>query len=515
MAKTALHRSDGMRRIEDKAKVDKLAEVEAQAIANAYYINKFRDMEQEIDEEYEEGFRAWLMGQSAFGQPTKAVGAGACDVDGKNLTMLPGVREFCISKEDQVTEFLKRKKRLETIGPMNLDDAYYYYKYIVNGEHFKPKSIYVHARDPDGPVDYAEKNTSKPFAQADPPGENDEGPGPDESRQKDDRAALRRMEANLARLTKILREEREQRARLTDRDNEDVFNNVKDSLENNNNSAEALIQAALPGKRPVERPAIRRPGGGDGGGGEGPSAAIPAPAPAPPPASPDVPPMPPGPPMIVDTPFGVAAAPAPSPRLETPEALAAAAPPAPPPPAPAPFAFAPPLANPPVLLNPSVDGLLQAMEVSSPAAGVAAPLAQAARAISSAGRALAVAARIQEAGNAAQLPPAASLGDDMETDPDVAAALAAPASEAEPMEITDSLAQRARERQLDQLMRVDDLYNEAIRINGARYSATSQTDELVRGAAEILKRKEMLLKRSPAQLAAMPNSMILAFLQPN
>eukprot|EP00741_Cyanophora_paradoxa_P015256 tig00000194_g14726.t1 len=74
MAKTALHRSDDVRRIEDRQKVDKLAEVEAQAIANAYYINKFKDMEQEIDGEYEEGFRAWLMGQSAFTSGTKALG---------------------------------------------------------------------------------------------------------------------------------------------------------------------------------------------------------------------------------------------------------------------------------------------------------------------------------------------------------------------------------------------------------------------------------------------------------
>eukprot|EP00741_Cyanophora_paradoxa_P012738 tig00020616_g12303.t1 len=65
MAKTALHRSDGMR-VEDRAKTDKLAEVEAQAIANAYYINKFKEMESGLDEEYEEGFRSWLMGQSAF-----------------------------------------------------------------------------------------------------------------------------------------------------------------------------------------------------------------------------------------------------------------------------------------------------------------------------------------------------------------------------------------------------------------------------------------------------------------
>eukprot|EP00741_Cyanophora_paradoxa_P014042 tig00020725_g13554.t1 len=183
MAKTALHRSDGMR-VEDRAKTDKLAEVEAQAIANAYYINKFKEMESGLDEEYEEGFRSWLMGQSAFAIDAvtqtnrKARGAGACDVDGKNLTMLPGVRDFCKSKEDQITEFLKRKKRLETLGPMNLDDAYYYYKYIVNGEEFKPTSIYARENLPEEKKSYADRNTSQPFTQAEPPGSDDEGPAP-------------------------------------------------------------------------------------------------------------------------------------------------------------------------------------------------------------------------------------------------------------------------------------------------------------------------------------------------
>eukprot|EP00741_Cyanophora_paradoxa_P016750 tig00020936_g16178.t1 len=292
MAKTALHRSDDVRRIEDRQKVDKLAEVEAQAIANAYYINKFKDMEQEIDGEYEEGFRAWLMGQSAFTSGTKALGAGACNVDGKNLTVLPGVREFCMSKEDQVTEFLKRKKRLETLGPMNLDDAYYYYKYIINGEEFKPTSIYAHAEFPDGkPPDYSERNTYKPFAQADPPDEDDEGPGPNESRQRDERAEIRRLSKNLSRLSGILEKERDQRARLTQRDNDAVDERGVQAL-NGNGAKEALIQAELPYKKPsVAFRAPRRPrpppGGGDrdvdmGDGGGRPSGAPPRPPQTPP-----------------------------------------------------------------------------------------------------------------------------------------------------------------------------------------------------------------------------------------
>eukprot|EP00741_Cyanophora_paradoxa_P016632 tig00020939_g16061.t1 len=75
LMKTALARATPEIRFEERDQSDKLAEVEAQAIANAYYINKFQQMESSLDEEYEEGFRAWLMGQSAFTANLKAKGA--------------------------------------------------------------------------------------------------------------------------------------------------------------------------------------------------------------------------------------------------------------------------------------------------------------------------------------------------------------------------------------------------------------------------------------------------------
>eukprot|EP00741_Cyanophora_paradoxa_P024279 tig00021761_g23446.t1 len=265
MAKTALFRGREARdRPEGRDEIENLAKIEAQAIANAYYINKFQQMESSLDQEYEEGFRSWLMGQSAFHGPQRAEGASACNVDGANLTMLPGVRDFCKSKEDQITEFLKRKKRLETLGPMNLEDAYYYYKYIINGEEFKPTSIY--AREPEDPrrKDYSDRNTQQPFTQAEPPGENDEGPGPDESRQPDKRASARRIEANLAKLVKIIREQKEQAARIHTDDNEAVREDAAEALGNLPKKAakEALIQSALPGKK-------NRGGGGGDEGGEG------------------------------------------------------------------------------------------------------------------------------------------------------------------------------------------------------------------------------------------------------
>eukprot|EP00741_Cyanophora_paradoxa_P016736 tig00020938_g16164.t1 len=289
--KTALARATPEIRFEERDQSDKLAEVEAQAIANAYYINKFQQMESSLDEEYEEGFRAWLMGQSAFTANLKAKGAGACDVDGKNLTVLPGVREFCKSKEDQITEFLKRKKRLETLGPMNLEDAYYYYKYIINGEEFKPTSIYAREnKKPEELIggkydpDYANRNTRQPFAQAEPPSSSDsEGPGPDESRQRDvprERRAKKRMDKE-----KYIKARREQKVRITDGDNEAIEASFPEAamgraIKAGKGAREALIQKALPSKEPRDE-MIESDSDDEGG--------------APPPGPPPPPPPPPGP----------------------------------------------------------------------------------------------------------------------------------------------------------------------------------------------------------------------------
>eukprot|EP00741_Cyanophora_paradoxa_P018797 tig00021047_g18145.t1 len=292
LMKTALARATPEIRFEERDQSDKLAEVEAQAIANAYYINKFQQMESSLDEEYEEGFRAWLMGQSAFTANLKAKGAGACDVDGKNLTVLPGVREFCKSKEDQITEFLKRKKRLETLGPMNLEDAYYYYKYIINGEEFKPTSIYAREnKKPEELIggkydpDWTNRNTRQPFAQAEPPSSSDsEGPGPDESRQRDvpreKRRAKKRMDKE-----QYIKARREQKVRITDGDNEAIEASFPEAamgraIKAGKGAREALIQKALPSKEPRDE-MIESDSDNEGG--------------APPPGPPPPPPPPPGP----------------------------------------------------------------------------------------------------------------------------------------------------------------------------------------------------------------------------
>eukprot|EP00741_Cyanophora_paradoxa_P025140 tig00000342_g24266.t1 len=216
--KTALARATPEIRFEERDQSDKLAEVEAQAIANAYYINKFQQMESSLDEEYEEGFRAWLMGQSAFTANLKAKGAGACDVDGKNLT---------------------RKKRLETLGPMNLEDAYYYYKYIINGEEFKPTSIYAREnKKPEELIggrydpDYANRNTRQPFAQAEPPSSSDSegraGREPPARRAQGEATAKKRMD-----------KESTSRPAASRR-----------AIKAGKGAREALIQKALPSKEP-------------------------------------------------------------------------------------------------------------------------------------------------------------------------------------------------------------------------------------------------------------------------
>eukprot|EP00741_Cyanophora_paradoxa_P019693 tig00021137_g19010.t1 len=229
-------------------------------------------------------------------------GAGACDVDGKNLTVLPGVREFCKSKEDQITEFLKRKKRLETLGPMNLEDAYYYYKYIINGEEFKPTSIYAREnKKPEELIggkydpDWTNRNTRQPFAQAEPPSSSDsEGPGPDESRQRDVPREKRRAKKRIDK-EKYIKARREQNARITNQDNEAIEANfpeeaMRREIKAGRGARKALIQKALPSKEPEDDM-----DGSDGEGGAPPPPPPGPPPPPPPPPEPKTPPLAPQP----------------------------------------------------------------------------------------------------------------------------------------------------------------------------------------------------------------------------
>eukprot|EP00741_Cyanophora_paradoxa_P021092 tig00021332_g20359.t1 len=174
---------------------------------------------------------------------------------------------------------------------MNLEDAYYYYKYIINGEEFKPTSIYAREnKKPEELIggkydpDWTNRNTRQPFAQAEPPRARTARAGPDESRQRDvpreKRRAKKRMDKE-----QYIKARREQKVRITDGDNEAIEASFPEAamgraIKAGKGAREALIQKALPSKEPRDE-MIESDSDNEGG--------------APPPGPPPPPPPPPGP----------------------------------------------------------------------------------------------------------------------------------------------------------------------------------------------------------------------------
>eukprot|EP00741_Cyanophora_paradoxa_P014747 tig00020816_g14225.t1 len=174
---------------------------------------------------------------------------------------------------------------------MNLEDAYYYYKYIINGEEFKPTSIY--ARENKKPEELIGGSTTRldepQHAPALRPGRaalelGQRGAGPDESRQRDvpreKRRAKKRMDKE-----QYIKARREQKVRITDGDNEAIEASFPEAamgraIKAGKGAREALIQKALPSKEPRDE-MIESDSDNEGG--------------APPPGPPPPPPPPPGP----------------------------------------------------------------------------------------------------------------------------------------------------------------------------------------------------------------------------